>query len=126
MIKKEFVLYGLTKYKEIIDRVINDLKVFHDHFDIRLILTEALTNAFKHGNNGNKDKPIHLRYIFDDNKVIFEIEDSGAGYENVSIPDEALDETLLNESGRGLFLIKCIADKIELRNNTLIVEKYLI
>ncbi|MCM1992699.1 ATP-binding protein [Oceanirhabdus seepicola] len=125
MIKNEFVLYGLTKYKEIIDKIINDLKVIHDNFDIRLILTEALTNAFKHGNDGNDGKPIFLRYTCDDIKIVFEIEDSGTGFRNIVIPDKALDETLLNESGRGLFLIKCIADKLELRNNTLVIEKYL-
>lgn len=125
MKKNEFILYGLTKYKEIIDKIIDDLKAFHDYFDIKLILTEALTNAYIHGNNGKVDKPIHLRYTYDDIKVRFEIEDSGPGFENVIIPGEAIDETLLNESGRGLFLIKCIADKLELRNNTLIIEKYL-
>lgn len=125
MKKNEYVLYGLTKYKEIIDKIINDLKVFHDHFDIRLILTEALTNAFNHGNNGNMNIPIHLRYTCDDIKIVFEIENSGTGFRNITIPDEVVDETLLNEGGRGLFLIKCIADKVELRNSTLIIEKYL-
>jgi len=125
MKKNEYVLYGLTKYKEIIDKIIKDLKVFDDSFDIRLLLTEALTNAFKHGNNGNIDMAINLRYTCDDIKIIFEIEDSGTGFRSVTIPDEVIDETILNESGRGLFLIKCIADKIELRNNILIIEKYL-
>ncbi|WBW95370.1 ATP-binding protein [Oceanirhabdus sp. W0125-5] len=125
MKKNQFIMYGLTKYKEIIDKIINELKAFNDGFEIKLILTEALTNALKHGNNGNRDKPIYLRYSYDDNKVVFEIEDSGDGFKNLTIPNELIDETTLNENGRGLFLINCIADKIESRNNVLIIEKNL-
>lgn len=126
MIKKgEFVLYGLSKHKEIIRKIIADLNIIENCFDIKLMLTEALTNAFSHGNEGNIAKPIYLRYIYDGIYVNFEIEDSGTGFENFTIPEELANEDLLSDSGRGLFIIKCIADKIELRKNTLILRKSL-
>jgi serine/threonine-protein kinase RsbW len=124
--KKEFILYGLANYKEIIEKIIADLKILEHCFDIKLMLTEALTNAFKHGNKGNIDKPIYLRYAYDGIEVKFEIEDCGTGFENFSIPEEPSNECLLSDSGRGLFLIKCMADKIELRKNTLVIQKCLI
>jgi len=126
MKKKEFILYGLARHKEIIQKIITDLNILEHCFDIKLMLTEALTNAFKHGNKGNVDKPIYLRYAYDGIEVWFEIEDSGTGFENYTIPEEPANECLLSDSGRGLFLIKCIADKIELRQNTLIIQKSLI
>ena len=122
---KEFVLYGLSKYKEVIDEIIGDLNLFNQCFDIKLILTEALTNAFKHGNKGNVDKPIYLRYTYTGLDIKFEIEDSGNGFENVLISNEASEENLLNDGGRGLFLIQSIADKIELKKNILLIQKSL-
>lgn len=128
MKKKEFILYGLDNYKDIINKITLDLHELDnciDYFDIRLMLTEALTNAFKHGNNNNKDKPIFLRYFYDNSEIVFEIEDSGEGFINVTIPDEILYENILNNQGRGLYLIKCIADEIELKSNRLIIKKHL-
>lgn len=125
MKSNELILYGMGKHKEIISKILSDLNVNEDCFDIRLILTEALTNAFIHGNNKNIDKPIYLRYTNDCTSITFEIEDSGPGFKNVIIQDKTLDENLLNDSGRGLYLIKCVADKVEIKNKTLIIQKKL-
>lgn len=126
MLKKgQFVLYGLSKHKEVIQKIITDLNILEYCFDIKLMLTEALTNAFRHGNKCNIDKAIYLRYVCDGIYVDFEIEDSGTGFENFSISEELSNECLLSDSGRGLFIIKSIADKIELRKNTLILRKCL-
>ncbi|MCT4509976.1 MAG: ATP-binding protein [Tepidibacter sp.] len=123
--KNEVILYGINEYKQVIDDIIADLNITNDCFDIKLILTEALTNAFKHGNNGNSKKPIYLRYIYNNNSIEFEIEDCGKGFNCLSIPNELSDEKLLNNCGRGLFIIKCIADKIEFKGNKLVIQKYL-
>lgn len=124
----KFILYGLNEYKQTIDKIISDLNVHDDQdecFDIRLILTESLTNAFKHGNKGREDKPIYLRYTYDGVYIKFEIEDTGTGYVNVNVPDQVMDENMLNDCGRGLFLIKSIADRVELINNKMIIQKAL-
>ncbi len=125
MKKNEFILYGLKNHKEVIDKIIKDLNLLEDCFDIKLILTEALTNAFKHGNKSNDKKPIYLRYIYHDTTIEFEIEDCGNGFENLTIPNQLVEEDLLNDHGRGLFLINCMADKMEFRNNILVIQKYL-
>ncbi len=125
MKKNEFILYGLDNYKQVIDDVVTDLNILNDSFDIKLLLTEALTNAFNHGNNRDNDKPIYLRYICNDKNIEFEIEDCGNGFKSLSIPNELLDENLLSDGGRGLFLINCIADKIEFKDNKLVIQKYL-
>ncbi|CAH2213058.1 ATP-binding protein [Tepidibacter aestuarii] len=123
--QNEFILYGLDNYKQVIDNVINDLDILNDCFDIKLLLTEALTNAFKHGNNSDNDKPIYLRYICNDINIQFEIEDCGNDFKSLSIPNELSYENLLSDCGRGLFLINCIADKIEFKGNRLVIQKYL-
>ena len=125
MIKNEFILYGLVHHQEIIDNIISDLKAFDNDFDIRLILTEALTNAFQHGNQNCIDKPIYLRYFYHNKNLSFEIEDCGDGLEDIAIPKEITEDQILNPSGKGLFLINYIADEIEHKKNILIIRKKL-
>ncbi len=120
MIINEHVLYGLENYGEIISEIISNIDSKEDHFDIRLMLTEALSNAFKHGNKNSLDKPIYLN---NGKRIIFEIEDSGAGIDEFVIPEEIHEDKVLGENGRGLFIIKSIADSIEFKNSTLIIEK---
>lgn len=125
MKSNEFILYGLSEYKKVIDKVILELNASQCDFDIKLILTEALTNAFKHGNNMNKDKPIYLRYLYNNSNVKFEIQDCGTGLKNVIINDNLGNEDILEDKGRGLFIIKNLSDNIELKPNMLIIEKTL-
>lgn len=124
MTSGEFVLFGLLEHKKVIDKIIIYINAFQHDFDIRLILTEALTNAFKHGNHMDINKPIYLKYFYNGKTVRFEISDSGKGFEN-EIIQEIVDEDLLSEGGRGLFIIKSLSDKIELKKNTLIIQKSL-
>lgn len=128
IISNQFVLYGLGKCSETIDSVIAELNIPYGSdtcFEIRLMLTEALTNAFKHGNKGCADKPIYFRYSFNGINIRFVIEDSGDGFENKLVSKLILDEYLLHDHGRGLFLINSIADKIDLSGNIMVIEKNL-
>jgi serine/threonine-protein kinase RsbW len=128
--KKELILYGLDNYKIVINKIINELKQIDsliDDFDIRLILTEALTNAFNHGNKKSKDKPIFLRYLLNKNQIIIEVEASGDKsndeLDNITIEDTISEDTILDTQGRGLFLINCIADEMEFKNKCLVIKK---
>lgn len=120
---KEYILYGLEKHKEIIDNIIIELNANSCDFDIRLILTEALTNAFNHGNKKDIKKPINLRYTYDGANIKFIIEDCGKGLKDIAIPDCTSDENLFKDSGRGFFLMNSLADKLEISDNALIIQK---
>lgn len=124
-IKEEVCLQGLCSFKETIDIVINTLNLSNITFEIKLILTEALNNAFIHGNLKDVNKPIFLRYFYNGRSIKFEIEDSGIGFKNLCFKKEILEENLLDESGRGLFIIYNLVDKFEVKNNVLFLEKYI-
>lgn len=126
MIKRdEYILYGLKECERIIEEIIKKLHIQEICFEIKLILTEALTNAFKHGNKKNAKLPIFLRYIYDRTCVTFEVEDSGEGYCPSCSHNEILDENILDDHGRGLYLIKCFCDEVKMINNILIMKKRL-
>lgn len=119
----KYVVYGLKNYKEVIETVIQDLCAQAYEFDIKLILTEAISNAFYHGNNGNEELPICIRYFFHQGLVTFEIEDCCKVPSKFVLPNLADEPDPFQESNRGLFLIGCYADKIEFLEGKLIIEK---
>ena len=77
-----------------------------DLFRLRLALEEALVNAHKHGHQGDWSQPIALRYHVNENGVVAEIEDQGAGFDPAQVPDPSEPENLERPSGRGLFLMR--------------------
>ncbi|MCY6959353.1 ATP-binding protein [Clostridium brassicae] len=120
---REVVLYGLKEYTEAITSLIEELDLWKEEFDIKLILTEALTNAFKHGNGGDSSKPICLKYIYLDKCLKIQVEDSGQNQDFIEIPDTISEESILEATGRGLFIINSLADKVEFENSTLTIWK---
>ena len=123
--KKKLVLYGLGGYNKTVDQIINDLDACDDYFDIKLILVEALTNTFNYGNKGDKNQPIYIVYSRDGSSLLFEIQGTESDSPELEIPDEISDENILNEHGRGLYLIKCLVDKLERIGGTLYIKKNL-
>lgn len=123
IVQNTTVLYGLKGYLKIIDKIIKDLNAYNYSFDIKLILTEAISNAFIHGNNKDNTKPIKILYYFDGASIIFEVKDSGIKSLEFGISKTINDADILNEGGRGLFLINSLSDELEYKCNTLIIKK---
>lgn len=119
---KQIKMYGMDRYLEVIEQVHEDLGLCSDDMEIKLILTEALTNAFIHGNERKKEKPIFLRYMRENEFIYFEIEDDGKGFPfRKPQPIEEVD--LFCEAGRGLPMIQALSEHLEYKGNTLYVKK---
>jgi serine/threonine-protein kinase RsbW len=78
---------------------------------IRMVLEEALLNAWKHGNRKDPDKSISVGWRFG-NDFHLSVMDEGCGFDYDSLPDPVSDENLTRESGRGLFIIRHFADSV--------------
>lgn len=85
-------------------------------FDIRLTLEEALINAVKHGSREDKTKFIFLKIKASAKILEIEIEDEGQGFDYENLPSPAQDANLEKLSGRGVFLIRNLMDKVEFFN----------
>jgi serine/threonine-protein kinase RsbW len=77
-----------------------------DLFAVRLALTEAAANAFRHGNRGDVSKSVHLSYLVTAAEVLMEVEDQGKGFDPNQVPDPLTEENLVRPGGRGLFLMR--------------------
>jgi serine/threonine-protein kinase RsbW len=121
--KGELVLYGLDNLNGKLDNIIETLNLKNQHFEIKLVLSEAVNNAFVHGNKSDKNKPIHLKWERKEKNFTLTVTDCGTGINDLEICKEINLSNILEESGRGLYLINCYADEVKYIDNSIIVKK---
>ncbi len=81
--------------------------------DIRLCLMEAVHNGFIHGNYNDVAKTVCIKWRLEEKTFCFCVEDEGGGIKKLcTATDELTEEKLLDENGKGLYLIGQISDEI--------------
>ena len=81
--------------------------------NIMVAVTEAVNNAIRHGNKFDKDKNVYLSLQVAPDRIKFEVEDQGEGFDYTNLIDPTAPENLENPGGRGIFLIRHLADEVE-------------
>jgi serine/threonine-protein kinase RsbW len=74
-------------------------------------LSEAAINAIVHGNREDESKKINITLEVQNNHLIFTVSDEGKGFDYSNLPDPTAPENLENLTGRGIFIIRKLADK---------------
>src|SRR5258706_12305022 len=74
--------------------------------NIMIAITEAVSNAIKHGNQSDSSKNGSLSLSLDDSLIKFIVEDEGQGFDFENLPDPTAAENIEKPRGRGTFLIK--------------------
>lgn len=113
----------------IIEKVIDDMKSEFDiHEDsygnILVAVTEAVNNAIMHGNQSDPSKNVKVAYEVDGDRIVFTISDEGKGFDYYNLPDPTAPENLEKPTGRGVFLMKHLADQVIFSENGRVVELY--
>ncbi len=111
-------LRGVLKERGIVEDII---------FDIYVGFEEALWNAMIHGNRENPSKKVTVETEITRNTVMICVEDEGEGFDPEMLPDPTLDENLLKEGGRGVYLMKHLMDDVRFENGgkRVVMMKYL-
>lgn len=117
------IFYGLDSANDKLDKIIKALNLKSQCFEIKLIISEAINNSFVHGNKSDKNKPIYVEWSLDDEKLTLTVTDCGNGIENLEGYRKPSEENILEESGRGLFIIACYSDEVEYKGNSIIMKK---
>lgn len=83
-------------------------------FNVPVALTEALSNAMLRGNHEDFTKGVRIRGTLDDEVLILEVEDEGAGFDlDACLLEPGRDNNMYREDGRGLFLMRSLMDRVE-------------
>lgn len=106
----------------LVERLIDDVCQIYNvdensYGNILIAVTEAVNNAINHGNQNDPSKTVHIGFESTDTGLRFSIIDEGQGFDYASLPDPTDPQNIDKISGRGVFLMKNLADKVEFANN---------
>jgi anti-sigma regulatory factor (Ser/Thr protein kinase) len=82
-------------------------------FRLRVLLAEALTNSILFGAGGNPSRSVRVGAEVGDQQIRLQVTDDGPGFDPRGIPDPTEPGALARPIGRGLFLIRNLADQVE-------------
>jgi len=85
--------------------------------NVLIAALEAANNAITHGNKLNENKQVEVVFEIDDTHIFLTVKDEGPGFDYQNIPDPTSPEKIENMSGRGVFLMTKLSDKIEFEDN---------
>jgi len=104
---------GLAKVEKLIDDICTEFKLNNDYFgNILIAVTEAVNNAIQYGNKKDATKKVIVDFEAKPAQLLFTITDEGKGFDFDNIPDPTSPENLEKPDGRGIFLMKHLADNV--------------
>ena len=99
--------------EKLVDEVSEEAKINSEIYGKMLIATvEAVNNAIVHGNKEDENKKVKVNFIIDKESIHIFIEDQGPGFGFNSVPDPTIPENIENIHGRGVYLMKHLADDV--------------
>lgn len=106
-------LVYINDVKLFLDEIFTESNLDRDNFNrVFLGLSEAVCNSIVHGNRLDASKNVILRGYFSEGKLVLEVEDEGEGFLIEQIEDPTCLNNLKKENGRGIFLLRKIADEV--------------
>jgi len=108
---------AVQRVETLIDSVCDRLHVNEDSYgNVLIAVTEAVNNAIIHGNKLNKSLNVDL-YVGDkETDFCFSVKDHGDGFNFNNLPDPTAPENINKEDGRGIFLMRSLAEEVEFDN----------
>lgn len=105
---------NLNRVEQLINEVCSKYEVNEDYYgNILIALTEAVNNAIHHGNKSNPTKEVFVEFQADETVLSFIVEDEGPGFDFNNLPDPTDPQNIEKPHGRGVFLMRNLADEIE-------------
>jgi serine/threonine-protein kinase RsbW len=117
-------LESVLAVEKLISHAKDEYAITEENYNfIWIALNEAVSNAIKHGNKFDPNKKVRLAVETKNERYLcFSIKDEGAGFDPEIIPDPTTPERITEPNGRGVFLIKKLADFVNYSENGTCVE----
>lgn len=90
--------------------------------NLPLVMDEALTNAIVHGNGQREDRKVRVRIYVSSHRFFVQVEDEGDGFDPEATGDPKQAENIYKHSGRGIFLMRELMDRVEWKNGGRLLE----
>jgi serine/threonine-protein kinase RsbW len=116
-------LDNIGKVETITQSLIDKHAINQDKYpSILIAVTEAVSNAILHGNKESNEKLVEIYTKITNGDLYIQVHDQGNGFQFDNLPDPTLPETIEEEGGRGILLIKELCDEIQFLNEGRIIE----
>ena len=108
----------LGQVEGLIDKVCSAHGIEEDHYgNVLIAVTEAFNNAIIHGHKLDKSKTVDVQVAKLNDELCFAISDGGEGFDFENVEDPTSPDNLEKEHGRGIYLMRHLADRVEYDNN---------
>jgi serine/threonine-protein kinase RsbW len=102
----------LTEVEQFVEEICDVYYITNTYYgNILLAIVEAVKNAMVHGNGNNPEKFVEIQFNSVPNGLCFTVSDEGKGFDHSAIPNP-LEVESLEDAGRGIFLIRTLADTV--------------
>ena len=103
---------SVTLVENLIEEIADKFKISEDTFaNMMTCLSEAVINAIIHGNKQDPEKKVIVNAEVDLKRIIWTVTDEGDGFDYSNLADPTSPENLENLTGRGIFILKHLADQ---------------
>jgi serine/threonine-protein kinase RsbW len=103
---------SITLLENLIEEIADKHNVSEDTFaNMMTCLSEAAINAIVHGNKLDPNKKVIVNADIEGRRIIWTVTDEGDGFDYNNLADPTAPENLENLTGRGVFIIKHLADQ---------------
>src|SRR5476651_1984810 len=105
-------LESITELEHLIELIADKYQVSEDTFgNMMTCLNEVVNNAIIHGNKLDPDKKVIVNVEIEHKRIVWTVTDEGSGFDYVHLADPTAEENLEKLNGRGVFIIKMLADQ---------------
>ncbi len=109
--------------ERLIDQISEDHSIIPEHYgNVLIAMTEAVNNAIVHGNKLDPEKSVNVSCAIDGKSLVFRISDEGPGFDYDNLPDPTAPENIEKPHGRGVFLMRHLADDCAFEDAGRVVE----
>ena len=123
MLKLASTTGSVSKVEPFVRKLVSRYNLSPDRqCDILVSLTEAVTNAIVHGNCRAEDKTVKVRTKQEKGVLALRVSDEGHGFDFNNLPDPTTPENICKCGGRGVYLMRQLADNLRFYNNGSTVE----
>ena len=114
---------NIAVVEKLIDQISADHGIVAEHYgNVLIAMTEGVNNAIVHGNKLDETKSVSVLCAIDEKTLVFRITDEGPGFDYDNLPDPTAPENIEKPHGRGVFLMRHLADECAFEDEGRIVE----
>lgn len=113
-------LSKLSKVERFTEKLANKMNFSEaDKDSLAISITEIVNNAISHGNKNDKQKKVYINYDLSPKGMTITVQDEGKGFNLDEVDNPLEPENLLKESGRGIYIVRALVDKVEFEKNNI-------